>query len=90
MIGSRSGVMHRLGDSVEVRLVEAAPVAGALRFELLSEGAKAPKGPRSRPGGQGERRKEHASAAFSRERKLPHRGKTPPGSGRGKKGKRRK
>jgi ribonuclease R len=29
--------MHRLGDTVEVRLVEAAPVAGALRFELLSE-----------------------------------------------------
>ena len=30
--------MHRLGDVVDVRLVEAAPVAGALRFELLSEG----------------------------------------------------
>ncbi|MGP8121405.1 MAG: ribonuclease R [Xanthobacteraceae bacterium] len=39
LIGSRSGAMHRLGDVVEVRLVEAAPVAGALRFELLSEGA---------------------------------------------------
>jgi len=38
LIGSRSGVMHRLGDVVEVRLVEAAPVAGALRFELISEG----------------------------------------------------
>src|SRR5262249_16240876 len=36
IIGSRSGVMHRLGDIVDVRLVEAAPVAGALRFELLS------------------------------------------------------
>jgi ribonuclease R len=39
LIGSRSGAMHRLGDVVDVRLVEAAPVAGALRFELLSEGA---------------------------------------------------
>jgi ribonuclease R len=38
LIGSRSGAMHRLGDVVEVRLVEAAPVAGALRFELLSAG----------------------------------------------------
>ncbi|HUO00090.1 MAG TPA: ribonuclease R, partial [Bradyrhizobium sp.] len=38
LVGSRSGAMHRLGDVVEVRLVEAAPVAGALRFELLSEG----------------------------------------------------
>ena len=38
VIGSRTGEMHRLGDKVEVRLVEAAPLAGALRFELLSEG----------------------------------------------------
>ncbi len=38
LIGSRSGETHRLGDSVEVRLLEAAPFAGALRFELLSEG----------------------------------------------------
>jgi ribonuclease R len=36
LVGTRSGAMHRLGDRVEVRLVEAAPVAGALRFELLS------------------------------------------------------
>jgi ribonuclease R len=38
MVGSRSGESHRLGDRVAVKLVEAAPVAGALRFELLSEG----------------------------------------------------
>jgi ribonuclease R len=38
MVGSRSGETHRLGDHVTVKLVEAAPVAGALRFELLSEG----------------------------------------------------
>jgi ribonuclease R len=37
LIGDRSGQTHRLGDRVTVRLVEAAPVAGALRFELLSE-----------------------------------------------------
>jgi ribonuclease R len=37
MVGSGSGKTHRLGDRVTVRLVEAAPVAGALRFELLSE-----------------------------------------------------
>lgn len=35
LIGSRSGAMHRLGDVVDVKLVEAAPVAGALRFELI-------------------------------------------------------
>jgi ribonuclease R len=39
LIGQRSGVMHRLGDIVDVKLVEAAPVAGALRFELLSDGS---------------------------------------------------
>ncbi|MER2605857.1 MAG: ribonuclease R [Siculibacillus sp.] len=39
MIGSRTGETWRLGDSVEVKLVEAQPFAGALRFELLSEGS---------------------------------------------------
>ncbi|GBF25287.1 ribonuclease R [bacterium MnTg02] len=38
LIGERSGETYRLGDQVEVRLVEAIPSAGALRFELLSEG----------------------------------------------------
>ncbi|WP_024512406.1 ribonuclease R [Bradyrhizobium sp. ARR65] len=42
LVGSRSGATHRLGDVVDVRLVEAQPVAGALRFELLSEGEFAP------------------------------------------------
>jgi ribonuclease R len=37
MVGSASGMSYRLGDRVTVRLVEAAPVAGALRFELLTE-----------------------------------------------------
>jgi ribonuclease R len=36
--GERTGETYRLGDRVTVKLVEAAPVAGALRFELLSEG----------------------------------------------------
>jgi ribonuclease R len=38
LIGDHTGESYRLGDSVSVKLVEAAPVAGALRFELLSEG----------------------------------------------------
>jgi ribonuclease R len=44
LVGSRSGAMHRLGDVVDVRLVEAQPVAGALRFELLSDGQVIPRG----------------------------------------------
>ncbi len=47
LIGSRTGQMHRLGDIVTVRLVEAAPLAGALRFELVSE--TAPRQTRPRP-----------------------------------------
>jgi ribonuclease R len=43
LVGSRSGAMHRLGDVVDVRLVEAQPIAGALRFELLSEGNAVPR-----------------------------------------------
>ena len=52
MVGSHSGETHRLGDRVTVTLVEAAPVAGALRFELLSEGrvaTGAQRRPPSRP-----------------------------------------
>ena len=38
LIGARTGETLRLGDPVVVELVEAAPVAGALRFKLI-EGA---------------------------------------------------
>lgn len=38
MIGRRTGEIYRLGDRVTAKLVEAIPVAGALRFELLSSG----------------------------------------------------
>ena len=40
LIGTRGGESFRLGDAVEVRLLEAAPFAGALRFEMLSKGAR--------------------------------------------------
>jgi ribonuclease R len=39
LVGTRTGETFRLGDRVEVRLLEAAPFAGALRFEMLSKGA---------------------------------------------------
>jgi ribonuclease R len=38
LIGERTGETYRLGDKVEVKLVEAIPIAGALRFEILSKG----------------------------------------------------
>ncbi len=38
LIGDRTGEAFRLGDTVEVRLSEALPFSGALRFEILSKG----------------------------------------------------
>ena len=58
LIGTRSGQTYRLGDSVTVRLVEAAPVAGALRFEILSEG-------HYNVGGRRPKRREHPVRARS-------------------------
>jgi ribonuclease R len=55
LVGEDTGLAYRLGDPVEVRLVEAIPTAGALRFEMLSEGRSIgarPKGA-SRPGDRG-------------------------------------
>jgi ribonuclease R len=40
MIGRSTGETYRLGDRVTVKLVEAIPVAGALRFDLLSSGRR--------------------------------------------------
>ncbi|MGD9667884.1 MAG: ribonuclease R [Hyphomicrobiaceae bacterium] len=36
LLGARSNAAYRLGDAVEVRLVEAIPTAGALRFEMIT------------------------------------------------------
>jgi ribonuclease R len=49
LIGNTSGETYQLGDPVTVKLVEAAPVAGALRFELLSEGRYDRRKPAERP-----------------------------------------
>ncbi len=38
LIGDKTGETYQLGDQVTVKLVEAAPFAGALRFELLTDG----------------------------------------------------
>jgi ribonuclease R len=40
LVGDRTGEGYRLGDDVTVRLVEAIPSAGALRFEMLSPGKR--------------------------------------------------
>lgn len=40
LVGEDTGLAYQLGDLVEVRLAEAIPTAGALRFEMLSEGRR--------------------------------------------------
>ena len=57
LVGDRTGQTYRLGDRIEVKLVEAIPTAGALRFEVMSEGRRGalsgrpgPRGKRGRPG----------------------------------------
>ncbi|MCV3764226.1 ribonuclease R [Rhizobium sp. TRM95796] len=47
LTGDKSGLGFRLGDPVRVRLAEAVPLAGALRFDILSEGRKMPTATRS-------------------------------------------
>ncbi|WP_246690725.1 ribonuclease R [Neorhizobium alkalisoli] len=45
--GEKTGLGFQIGDSVEVRLKDAVPLAGALLFEMLSEGKKLPTATRS-------------------------------------------
>ena len=51
LIGDRTGEAYRLGDEVRVRLVEAIPTAGALRFEMLSPGKQHDSRCGTQPGG---------------------------------------
>ena len=68
MAGRATGETYRLGDRVTVRLVEAVPVAGALRFELLSAGRReAPRAP-----GRSRRLPGRGKRAARDERILPH------------------
>jgi len=47
LFGQRGGRGYQLADRVEVRLIEIAPLAGAMRFEMLSEPRTLPAGKRS-------------------------------------------
>jgi ribonuclease R len=70
LVGERSGKGYQLADPVQVRLIEVAPLAGALRFEMLTE-------PRPLPGG---RRSFHKAKS----RQKTQRGAKRPGHGRGR------
>jgi len=47
LVGERSGKGYQLADAVSVRLVEVSPLAGAMRFEMLSEPKPMPGAKRS-------------------------------------------
>jgi ribonuclease R len=55
LVGAATGETYRLGDVVSVRLLEAAPLAGALRFELCSSGRSERPGKSARKGGRNKR-----------------------------------
>ncbi len=71
LIGRSSGETFQLGDLVEVRLMETAPVAGGLRFEMVSAGKKG-KRPRGRSTerrggrGRGKGKSRHSAAKKKR------------------------
>lgn len=75
LFGSHSGKGFQLADQVEVRLLEVAPLAGAMRFEMLSEPKELPGSKRSfhkskggRKSGPPGRLRERASQSRGRRR----------------------
>jgi ribonuclease R len=74
LVGRSTGETFRLGDALEVRLVEALPFAGSLRFEILghdgeSRGRSRGKGrpPRGGPPGRGKGKAGKGKAAEKRQ-----------------------
>jgi len=57
LIGEVTGATYRLGEPVEVRLIEAAPITGGLVFELLSEPASFSKHAKARKGARAAKRR---------------------------------
>ena len=70
--GDTSGMIYQMGDRVQVRLVEAAPLAGALRFEMISDGREdksVPRSKRSKSGSPSNRpKREKGSNRFGQRR----------------------
>lgn len=61
LFGERSGKGYQLADRVEVRLIEVAPMAGAMRFEMLTEPKPLPGSKRSFHKSKGARQRARAS-----------------------------
>lgn len=61
LFGERTGKGYQLADRVEVRLVEVAPLAGAMRFEMLTDPKPLPGSKRSFHKGKTQRSRARAS-----------------------------
>jgi ribonuclease R len=58
LVGRETGTIFRLGDPVDVRLAEAAPITGGLRFEVIYDaGPRRPRGKPQKSGGPPRRRR---------------------------------
>ncbi|MEE9374705.1 MAG: ribonuclease R [Rhizobiaceae bacterium] len=72
VVGDRTNLMYQMGDHVEVKLVEAAPIAGALRFDMVTEGRETsglPRSKKSRNGSpKGRPRRSKGSNRFGKKR----------------------
>ncbi|MGQ0457443.1 MAG: ribonuclease R [Hyphomicrobium sp.] len=64
LVGARTGEGYRLGDDVEVKLLEAIPSAGALRFEMLTPGKRGHFAAFKAGGGRLPRHKPHRGGGF--------------------------
>lgn len=62
LFGERSGKGYQLADRVEVRLVEVAPMAGAMRFEMLTDPKPLPGSKRSFHKTKGQRSRARSGA----------------------------
>lgn len=51
LVGEHTGKIYRLGDVVEVKLVEANPISGGLRFDLMDQQAVSAAAPSRKPRG---------------------------------------
>ncbi len=69
LVGERTGLSYRLGDLVEVNLVEVVPSAGAMRFSLITSGKKLSVKPTGKSAGKKKGNKRGTTLRKSKRRK---------------------
>ena len=69
LVGDRTGQGYQLADRVEVKLVEIAPLAGSMRFEMLTDPKPLPGSRSSYHKAKGQRSRTRAAQPRSRGRR---------------------